>query len=262
MGRVSAPGCCRAASATATEAVLPTALLQSFFTCGHWFSNSLSFHFFFFQSGSSAPLRFRQARARHRRWSAPLASHALPGPPRHPLHAQQRLPNLARHPLAHLNHRPMPSMSFLGAEGMASMVSKISLKSALGSCMPPDCREGAQAASGGREGAAEDAGSVSSRQWHNANSRPDPGARYEGGGWGAALSPTHPTLQQLRHQPPLKPPPIPPTLVGMPRMGARRRRTPSMVPRKMRFSFRRSCRQPGQAGDVHRVRNCMPVGCC
>ena len=34
-----------------------------------------------------------------------------------------------------------------------------------------------------------------------------------------------------------------PTLVGMPRMGASRRRTPSMVPRRMRFSFRRSCRQ-------------------
>ena len=68
--------------------------------------------------------------------------------PRHPLHAQQCLPLFTRHPLAHLNHRPMPSMSFLGAEGMASIVSKISLKSALGSCMPPDCREGGRQPAG------------------------------------------------------------------------------------------------------------------
>lgn len=64
---------------------------------------------------------------RHQR---PIGSIVLP-PRHHRFQSGSSLP---------LSQRPKPSSSFFGADGSCSMVSKISIRSALGSCMPPDCR--------------------------------------------------------------------------------------------------------------------------
>ena len=160
-----------------------------------------------------------------------------------------------------LSQRPKPSSSFLGADGSCSIVSKISIRSALGSCMPPDCRwrtrAGAQAAQvrAGLQAAAatwrrqqQEHRRQRRKQWQqlqqlqqrgqqrssaSSTTRSSTSGSTSGGSSGAAPAGQQQQQQRQRQRQS--------TLVGMPRMGASRRRTPSMVPRRMRFSAMRSC---------------------